>query len=237
MLAMVPSGLAEVQTEALKLLADYVYVSYTGSLPQWQAFLQRRDLRPAVFDHIKLQYEFGKDLRFDSPRLQFDSAGIVPIGPQSSLDLRMTYMMDRGKITWDVGGLELKPDRDKKTFIAAFRQPKPGEEAGKQLRDRWDHMPKQRRGVRRQGPARQRPHRLLDPHRGPRGRSGGVTRSGRSTSSSTTSTARCCPRRPRRSRASSPAASRSPSRLKRAAKPACITHCPPLRSACASWPG
>ncbi len=143
MLAMVPSGLAEVQVEALKLLADYVYVSYTGSLPQWQAFLQRRELRPAVFDHIKLAYEFGKDLRFDSPRLQFDSAGIVPIGPQSSLDLRMTYMMDRGKITWDVGGLKLKPDRDKKTFVAAFRQPKPGEDAGKPLRDRWDHMLKQ----------------------------------------------------------------------------------------------
>ena len=140
MLTMVPSGLQEVQSDALKLLADYLYVSYTGSLPQWQAFLQRKELRPAVFDHIKLQYELGKDLRFDSPRLQFNSAGLATVSAQSSLDLRMTYMMDRGKITWDVGGLEFKPDRDKKSFIAAFRQPKPGEEAGKQVRDRWGHM-------------------------------------------------------------------------------------------------
>ena len=66
----------------------------------------------------------------------------MTIDAQSSLDLRMTYMMDRGKITWDVGGLKLKPDRDKKTFVAAYRQPKPGEDAGKQLRDRWDHMRK-----------------------------------------------------------------------------------------------
>ena len=71
-----PGGGADRGAEAA--VADYVYVSYTGSLPQWQAFLQRRDLRPAVFDHIKLAYEFGKDLRFDSPRLQFDSAGVVP---------------------------------------------------------------------------------------------------------------------------------------------------------------
>ena len=140
MLTLIPSGLAEVQTEGLKFVADYFYVSYTGSLPQWQAFLQRRDLRPAVFDHIKLQYEYGKDLRFDSPRLQFDSAGVAAISAQTSLDLRMTYMMDKGKISWDVGGIELKPDRDKKTFIAAFRQAKPGETAGKQVRDRWDHM-------------------------------------------------------------------------------------------------
>ncbi len=140
MLAMVPSGLAEVQTEALKFLADYIYLSYTGSLPQWQAFLQRRELRPAVFEHIRLQYEFGKELRLDSPRLQFNSAGIVTAGPQSSLDLRMTYMMDRGRITWDLGGIEVKPDRDKKTFVAAYRQPKPGEDAGKPARDRWEHM-------------------------------------------------------------------------------------------------
>ncbi len=140
MMTMVPSGLAEVQKEGFRFVADYFYVSYTGSLPQWQAFLQRRELRPAVFEHIKLQYEYGHELRFDSPRLQFDSAGMVALGPQTCLDLRMTYMMDRGKLTWDVGGLELKPDRDKKAFIAAFRQPKPGEDADKQMRDRWDHM-------------------------------------------------------------------------------------------------
>jgi serine protease Do len=142
MMTMVPSGLQQVQIEGLRFVADYFYVSYTGSLPQWQAFLQRRELRPAVFDHIKLQYESGKDVRFDSPRLQFDSLGMVAIGPQTSLDLRMTYMMDHGKLTWDVGGLTLTPDRDKKSYIAAYRQPKPAEDADKQMRDRWDHMSK-----------------------------------------------------------------------------------------------
>ena len=142
MLTLVPSGLAELQTEGMRFLADYFYVSYTGSLPQWQAFMQRRELRPAVFDHIKLQYEYGKDLHFESPRLQFNTTGMVTIGAQSSLDLRMTFMMDHGKLTWDVGGIELQPDRDKKSYILASRQPKPGEDADKQLRDRWDHMSK-----------------------------------------------------------------------------------------------
>lgn len=140
MLSMIPSGLADLQAEGLRFLTDYFYVSYTGSLPQWQAFMQRRELRPAVFDHIKLQYEYGKELRFESPRLQFSSAGMATIGAQSSLALRMTYMMDHGRLTWDVGGLELQPDRDKKSYILASRQPKPGADAAKQLRDRWEHM-------------------------------------------------------------------------------------------------
>jgi S1-C subfamily serine protease len=141
-LTMVPSGLAQVQAELIRFLANYFYVSYTGSLPQWQAFLERRELRPAVFDHVKLQYEYGKDLRFDSPRLQFNTAGMATTSAQSALDLRMTFMMDHGKLIWDVGGIELQPDRDKKGFIAANRQPNPGADAEKQLRDRWDHMSK-----------------------------------------------------------------------------------------------
>lgn len=136
----VPSGLGDIEGEQLKFVADYLYLSYTGSLPQWQAFLQRRDLRPAAFEHDKLQYEAGNALHFESPRLKLDSTGLMTIGAQSSLDLEMNYMMDRGKLTWDVAGVVLHPDRDKKTFIAAYRQPKPADDAAKERRERWEHM-------------------------------------------------------------------------------------------------
>ena len=138
--SMVPSGLEDIQAEGLKFLADFIYSSYSGSLPQWQAFLQRKDLRPAVFDHVRLQFDLGKAVRFDSPRLQFDSSGLAVAGAQSELKLRMAFMMDHGKLTWDIGGLVLKPDRDRKAFVAAFRQPRPGQDAGHELRERWEHM-------------------------------------------------------------------------------------------------
>jgi hypothetical protein len=136
----VPSGLGDIEAEQLKFVADYLYLSYTGSLPQWQAFLQRRDLRPAAFEHDKLQYDAGSALHFESPRLRLDSTGLMMIGAQSSLDLEMNYMMDHGKATWDVAGVVLRPDRDKKTFIAAYRQPKPADDAAKERRERWEHM-------------------------------------------------------------------------------------------------
>ncbi|MBS0581229.1 MAG: trypsin-like peptidase domain-containing protein [Proteobacteria bacterium] len=140
MLSLVPSGLLEVQVVGVEYLANYFYVSYAGSLPQWQAFLQGHELRPAVFERTRMQFEDGKGLRFESPRLRFDSSGIAAVGAQSSLELRMTYMMDRGQITWDIGGIEFKPDRDKKGFVAAYRQAKPSEDAGKDLNGRWEHM-------------------------------------------------------------------------------------------------
>jgi len=132
-------------TEVLGYVANYLYLSYSGSLPQWRAFLDRQVLRPAAFDRIKLQYDLDKGLRFDSPRLQLDSTGLLPVGAHSSLGLQMTYMMDHGKLTWDVGGLVLWQVQDRRIFVAAYRQPKPADDAGRDLRDRWQHM-KQRDG-------------------------------------------------------------------------------------------
>jgi hypothetical protein len=93
-----------------------------------------------VFDHITLQYENGKGVRFDTPRLHLDTTGIVTAGAQSEMNLRMTYMSDRGHLTWDVGGVLVREDRDKQTFVSLSRQAKPAAEAGKERRERWQHM-------------------------------------------------------------------------------------------------
>jgi serine protease Do len=137
-----PGLLFDAVNEQLQFAANYLYVSYNGSLPQWRAFLDRHELRPAVFDRIKLQYDFGKGLRFDSPRVQLDTSGVLTVGPQSSLELRMNYMLDQGNLAWDVGGVIVNQDRDARTYLAAYRQPKPGEGAGRDARERWEHMSK-----------------------------------------------------------------------------------------------
>ncbi len=127
-------------TESSRFLADYLYLTYTGSLTQWRAFLERRELRPAVFDRIRLQYAFDKALRFDSPRLQLDSSGVMTVSAQSTLAMQMAYMLDEGKLVWDVGGVVLREDRDRKTYLAAYRQSHPAEDAGRDRRERWEHM-------------------------------------------------------------------------------------------------
>jgi len=137
-----PSVMLDTVNEAARFFADYLYFSYEGSLPQWRAFLDRRDLRPAVLEHIKLQYDFGKALRFESPRLRLDTGGVLDVSSESSFELRMTYMMDHGNLTWDVGGVVVNQDRDGKTYLAAYRQPKPDDDAGKEARERWEHMRK-----------------------------------------------------------------------------------------------
>jgi serine protease Do len=140
--ASAPSFLLDSVKETLCFAADYLYLSYTGSLPQWRAFVDRRDLRPAIFEHLRLQYEPDTRVRLVTPRLQLDSAGLIRLGARSNLDVQMAYMLDHGKVVWDVGGVTLREDRDKATWIGAYRQIKPADDAGHDLRERWEHMSK-----------------------------------------------------------------------------------------------
>lgn len=135
-----PTALADTVTELLRFLTDYFYLTYTGSLPQWRAFLDRRELRPALFDHITLNYDLQTGLRFVSPRLQLATGNLLPLTADSTLDLEMAYMMDQGKVTWDVGGVVVAQDRERKTWFGAYRQPPPAEDAGREARERWEHM-------------------------------------------------------------------------------------------------
>jgi hypothetical protein len=140
LLSLTNSSFLDSVAESVEFLADYLYVTYTGSLPQWRAFIDRRELRPALFDRIRLQIDADKALRFDSPRLQLDSSGVLTVGAQSSLDLQMAYMLDAGKLVWDVGAVVVREDRDGKTYLGAYRQARPAEDAGKERRERWQQM-------------------------------------------------------------------------------------------------
>jgi serine protease Do len=140
MACVMPGTLQDLQAEQLKFIADYLYLTYRGTLPQWQAFLARRELRPAVFEHLKMQYSPGAPLRLQSPRMQLDTTGLVTLDAKSSLDLQMNYIVDHGKAEWDVAGVMLRPDRDKKSYLAFFRQSRPAEDATKARRERWEHM-------------------------------------------------------------------------------------------------
>src|SRR5262249_914374 len=77
-----------------------------------------------------------------SPRLRLDTTGLMPVDAKSALDLEMNYMLDGGKLDWDIAGVVVHESGDGKTYVAAYRQPKPGEGAARDRRDRWEQMRK-----------------------------------------------------------------------------------------------
>lgn len=141
LLRFAPSSDADSVTEELLLLANYFQSPYRGTLQQWRAFMARPALRPAVFDRVKMTYDLKKSFEYDSPRLRVSvPADMMQLTDSSAVTLDMLYGVDGGKLAWDVGALRLHKDDSGATYVAAFRQPRPAKDAGKELLQRWDQM-------------------------------------------------------------------------------------------------
>jgi hypothetical protein len=122
-------------------LTDALYVSYSGTLAQWQAFLSRGDLRPRALEHIQLEFDVKQGLRYRSPRVTLQlPADLASLTPQSELALHMTYIQDGERLSWDVGGIYLYKDPDQHTYVGLQRHVKPADESARALMETWNNM-------------------------------------------------------------------------------------------------
>jgi serine protease Do len=136
----VPSPQLDSVNESLKSLANDVYVNYTGTMTQWKAFLSRRELRPGIFDVVKVDVDEA-GLHFQSPRLTLQMPkDLIETSPDSELELHTAYMMSGGKLVWDVGGLYLYRDHKRHTYIGLERHVKPSDDSAKDLLETWNEM-------------------------------------------------------------------------------------------------
>jgi serine protease Do len=134
-------GGLDLAVEQLKFLADYVYVSYSGTLAQWRAFLARRDALPLALTNVTFERDTAGTVRFRSPRFDFDlPAAALKTADESPIQMQMTFGEAAGKPTWEIGAVYVNKDDDGKTFVGAVRQPKPGKDAGKEATGRWEDM-------------------------------------------------------------------------------------------------
>ena len=141
MVQLIPSSQMYAADEYLKSLADYVYVNYSGTLGQWKAFLARRELRPSIFDNTKLSIDDKMVVSLQSPRLTLQiPKELMQTSAESELELHMAYMLNSGKLVWDVGALYLYKDQSRQTYLGLERNGKPADDSTKDILDKWTHM-------------------------------------------------------------------------------------------------
>ncbi|MCW5571850.1 MAG: trypsin-like peptidase domain-containing protein [Steroidobacteraceae bacterium] len=138
------SYIREPAIEELQLLADFFQAPYRGTLGQWQAFLGRRALRPALFEHVTITTGGAQGLRYESPRLKaVVSPEVMPTSGDSTLTLDVVPLVDGGKLVCDIAGLLLRKEAGSATYVDIQRQARPVPAAGRELMTRWDQMLRQ----------------------------------------------------------------------------------------------
>lgn len=103
-----PSGLKDVLVRQQALMSDYVWVTYTGTLPRWREYLELKSAQSEALSKLTLDIDPGyKRLRFQSSRYSLDlTPDLIGLTEQSILNLNFSFIKDTaGNVVWDVGGV------------------------------------------------------------------------------------------------------------------------------------
>jgi hypothetical protein len=149
MAVMAPSAQFMGLDNYLAELTDVLYVGYSGTLTQWLAFLSSPELRPRAFDQMSLKVD-DRQVSLGTPRLSLQiPLALAGFSAGSELTVDMTYLMEGGKLNWDIGALYLYKDLGEQTYIGLRRHVRPTDESAHELLTTWDEMRAHGRGFNR----------------------------------------------------------------------------------------
>jgi len=141
MMSQARTTLRETLTREMEAICGFVYVTYTGTLPQWRAFLANPLALPAALSKLALQFDYSRGLGIKSPRFEMlVPAAVLGINAGSVLVMKYSYMRDDAGIAWDVGGVYLAESEQKQKWIQLIRRTKPSPSLPEEYTQSWRTM-------------------------------------------------------------------------------------------------
>lgn len=125
----------------LKVLANFIYVTYYGTVKDWRGFLAHRSLIPACLNKVKLAYKPGKDLDFSSDEVSFDyNKSLMAITDDSDLSLYLSYFKKHGKVVWDIARVMVGENKETSTYFLVSRTAHPDKDMNDDIKAKWTRL-------------------------------------------------------------------------------------------------
>jgi serine protease Do len=141
MMAQVPTSLREVVTKEMQNLCGFFYVSYTGTLAQWQAFLAQPSALPAALSNVQIEFDYNRGIGVRSSRFQMlVPVAVVKIDADSVLMLKFTYMRDAANTQWDLSGVYVADNGQNQNWVGMLRRVKPSPSMPEDFTRLWSSM-------------------------------------------------------------------------------------------------
>jgi hypothetical protein len=125
----------------MKTLADFMFVTYYGTLKQWKEFLALKPILPAAFDTIAIDPVYGKEFRYRSKRVSFSYPHeLMKVTPNSDLHLYFSYFKEDGRVVWDVTSVLVGEDKNTTEYVSVARHVRPPETLADSDRKTWESL-------------------------------------------------------------------------------------------------
>jgi len=125
----------------LQALTDFFFVTYDGTLAQWQDFLKNPALLPVAFKDIKIDIDYGHRFSYASKRVHLAfTPELQKIEPTSMLTLGFSYFTDHGKVVWDVGDVWLAASAHDQYWVNLARTTAPSDDLDDSFKSDWNKI-------------------------------------------------------------------------------------------------
>jgi TonB family protein len=139
MIQVAPSANLRETESILRLMTDQFSVSYAGTSAQWQAFLKRSALLPKALRSLTLFP--NPDVGIHTPRFETRVVNrVFPVGEQGQMGLIMGYVLEGGRLVWDVVSVSWTQDAAGKSTIGVWRYSRPPKSAKLELRTAYSDV-------------------------------------------------------------------------------------------------
>lgn len=138
MMSRVPTAVREAVTKEMETVCGFFYVSYTGTLAQWHAFLANPLALPSTLSNVKIQFDYNRGLGIRSSR--FEMLAVLKINDDSVLMLKYSYMRDGSNTVWDLGGVYLADSTQNQKWAGLLRRLKPSPSMPEEMARSWQTM-------------------------------------------------------------------------------------------------
>ena len=141
MMSQASTAMRETVTKELQALCGFFYVSYTGTLAQWQAFLGNPLALPATLSNVKIQFDYSRGLGIRSSRFEtLVPVAVLKIDADSVLMLKYSYMREGASTVWDLGGVYLADSAQNQKWVGLLRRLKPSPSMPEEMAHSWQTM-------------------------------------------------------------------------------------------------
>jgi serine protease Do len=141
MMAQAPTAARETLTKEMEAVCGFVYLSYTGTLAQWHAFLSNPLALPQPLSNVKIQSDYSRGLAILSSRFQMMvPVAVLHINDESVLMLKYTYMREGTGTIWDLGGVYLADSAQGQKWIGLVRRLRPSRSMPEEMTQSWQTM-------------------------------------------------------------------------------------------------
>jgi len=122
----------------VRALLDFVYANYDGTLAQWKEFFAHKDLLPAAFKDIRVDFDYGKRFAYASDRVSFAyTPELQAIQPDSVLTLGFGFFPDHGKVAWDPVEIWVSAKATDNNYVMLVRDRAPSKDLDDDYQNDW----------------------------------------------------------------------------------------------------